>query len=125
MNPAAKSLILKAQDNLETAKKYLDDDQQHDIVGYNLAQACEYFLKSLCAVRDLEYPHDEEGHDLDALMSLLEEDNLSAVSSYADLVELTQYNSTGAHIRKESRLNLRDYLAQLEDFKGLVREHTM
>ena len=124
MNPAAKSLILKAQDNLETAKKHLDDDQQHDIVGYNLAQACEYFLKSLCAVRDLEFPHDEEQHDLDALMSLLEEDNLAAVSSYADLVELTQYNSTGAHIRKENRLNLRDYLVQLEDFKNLVREHT-
>jgi len=125
MNPAAKSLILKAQDSLETAKKNLDDDQQHDIVGYNLAQAAELLLKALCTARGLEYPHDEEGHDLDTLVTLLEENNFAAVSSHADLIELTQYNSLSHRVRKDQRLNLRDYLAQVEDFKALVGQHTM
>jgi HEPN domain-containing protein len=125
MNPAAKSLILKAQDNIDTAKRYLDDDQQHDIVGYNLAQACEFLLKALCAVRNLEYPHDEEQHDLDALMQILEEDNLAAVSSHADVVDLTAYNSLSSRVRPDGRLNLKEYLTYVEDLKALVGEHTM
>ena len=120
MNANAKSLILKAQDNIDTAKKYLDDDNQHDVAGYNLAQAVEHFLKALCAAHELEYPNDEEGHDLDALMQILEENNLAAVSSHADLVELTQYNSPRAHVRRENRLDLHSYMSQLMDFKALV-----
>ncbi len=125
MNPTAKSLILKAQDNIDTAKKFLDDDSQHDVVGYNLAQATECLLKALCATRDLEFPDGDDGHDLDSLMETLEEDNLAAVSSHADVVELTQYNNPRAHVRPEDRLDLAEYLEHVEDLKKLVREHTM
>ena len=120
MSAHAKSLIIKAQDNLEVAKKLLEDEKQHDIVGYNLAQACEQYLKSLCDMRGLEYPGDDEGHDLDALMQILEENNFAAISSHADVVELTAYNSPNAHIRKEERLDLTEYLDYVESLKKLV-----
>jgi HEPN domain-containing protein len=122
MNSTAKSLILKAEDNLNTARQHLDDDKQHDIVGYNLAQACEMYLKALCVLRDLEFPSDEEGHDLDALMQILEEDNLSAISSHADIVELTPYNSTTAKVRPDERLDMKEYWDHVQDLKNFIRE---
>jgi HEPN domain-containing protein len=125
MNSTAKSLVLKAQDSLDTANKFIGDDQQHDIAGYNLAQATECFLKALCSERDLEFPQGEESHDLDHLLSLLEEDGLTAISSLADVVDLTPYNSPRAHIRKEDRMNLKEALVHVEDLKNLVREHLM
>lgn len=118
----AKSLILKAQDNIDTAKMNIDNEKQHEVIGYNLAQACELFLKSLLEMRDLEYPHDEEGHDLDGLMAILEENGCSEVSSHADIIELTPYNDTRAFIKPEERLNLKDYLTYTEDLKKLVGE---
>lgn len=125
MNQAATSLILKAQDNLNTAKAHLDDEAQHEIVGYNLAQATEFFLKALCSVMELEFPHDEEGHDLDALMQILEENNFAAISSHADLIDLTPYNSPRAHIRKEQRLNLNEYYGYVDNLKSLVKKETL
>ncbi len=122
MSAHAKSLILKAQDDLDLAKKHLDDEKQHDLVGYNLAQACEKYLKALCDMRGLQYPADEEGHDLDALMQVLEENNFAAISSHADIIELTPYNSTKAHIRPEDRLDLEEYVGYVENLKKLVGE---
>lgn len=122
MSAHAKSLIIKASENLEVAKKHLDDEKQHDVVGYNLAQACEQFLKALCEMRGLEYPSDDEGHDLDVLMQVLEENNFSAISSHADIIELTEYNSPKALVRKEDRLNLKEYLDYVENLKLLVGE---
>ncbi len=122
MNSTAKSLILKAEDNLNTARQHLDDDKQHDIVGYNLAQACEMYLKALCVLRNLEFPGDDEGHDLDALMQILEEDNLSAISSHADIVELTPYNSTTAKVRPDERLDMKEYWDHVQDLKNFIRE---
>lgn len=124
MNPTAKSLILKAQDSIDTAKKFMSDESQHDVVGYNLAQAVECLLKALCATRDLPFPDGEAAHDLDSLMETLEEDNLAAVSSHADVVELTQYNNPRAHVRQEDRLDMEEYLEHVEDLKKLVGEHT-
>lgn len=125
MNPTAKSLILKAQDSLDTAKAKLNDESQHDAVGYNLAQASEFLLKALCAIRGLEIPHGAESHDLDFLMETLEENNLSAVSSHADVIELTPYNSPTAQVRRSERLDLEEYLEYVEDLKKLVGEMAM
>ena len=122
MSAHAKSMILKAQDDLDIAKKHLNDEKQHDLVGYNLAQACEKFLKALCEMRGLEYPHDDEGHDLDALMQVLEENNFSAISSYADVIELTPYNSPNAHVRADERLDMEEYVGYVENLKKLVGE---
>jgi HEPN domain-containing protein len=121
MTPAAKSLLLKAQDHLDTAKRSVDDMSQHDIVGYNLAQAVECYLKALCVLRNLEYPKDSEGHDLDALMTLLEEDHLAAVSSHADVIELTRYNSLSARVHASDRLDLNEFCGRVEDMKVLFR----
>jgi HEPN domain-containing protein len=120
MSAHARSLIIKASENLEVAKKHLDDEKQHDMVGYNLAQACEQFLKALCEMRGLDYPSDDTGHDLDTLMQVLEENNFSAISSHADIIELTEYNSPKAYIKKEDRLNLNEYLEYVESLKSLV-----
>lgn len=120
--PTAKSLILKSQDNFEVAKNTISDDKQHDITGYNLAQACELLLKSLLEMRDIEYPHNEEGHDLDNLIVLLEEEGFAEISSHADIIDLTPYNNAKAHIKSDERLNLKDYLAHTEDLKKLVGE---
>lgn len=122
MSAHIKSLIIKAQDDLNLAKTHLHDEKQHLLVGYNLAQACEKYLKALCEMRGLEYPHDEEGHDLDALMSVLEENNFAAVSSHADVVELTSYNSTNAHVRADEQLDMEEYFNYVEDLKKLVGE---
>lgn len=122
MNPAVKSLIIKAQDNLDTANKMISDDKQHDIVAYNLAQAGELLLKALCEMRNVEYSNDEDGHDLDMLMENLEESGFAAVSSYADVVELTMYNSTTAHVSKDDRLDLEEYASYVEDLKKFVGE---
>lgn len=121
MTAHAKSLILKAQDDLELAKKNLQDEKQHDLVGYNLAQACEKYLKALIEMRGLDYPEDD-ANDLDALMQVLEEGNFAAISSHADIIELTQYNNTRAHIRKDDRLDLQEYLGYVEELKKLVGE---
>ncbi|UOE99740.1 HEPN domain-containing protein [Bdellovibrio reynosensis] len=120
MSAHAKSLILKAQDDLDLAKKHVDDEKQHDLVGYNLAQACEKYLKALCDMRGLSYPEDD--HDLDALMSTLEEANFSAISSHADVIELTPYNSANAHIREDERLDMEEYITHVENLKKLVGE---
>lgn len=120
MSAHAKSLIFKAQEDLDLAKKYLEDDTQHELVGYNLAQACEKYLKALCDMKGLEYPSNEEGHDLDALMQILEENNFSAISSHADVIELTPYNSTTARIRPDERLDLQEYVSYVDNLKKLV-----
>ena len=122
MTPFAKSMILKAQDNIDTAKAHLDDPAQHEVAGYNLAQAVECMLKALLQLREVEIPEGEDGHDLDVLLSLLEEDNMVQASSHADVVELTPYNNSRAHIAPEDRLDLREWLGYVEDLKGLVKE---
>lgn len=124
MIPAAKSLILKAQDSIDTAKRHIDNDEQHDIAGYNLAQASEHLLKALLVVRGLEFPK-EDAHDLDTLMTILEEAGFAAVSSHADVLELNIYNSPSAHIRKHERVDLREMLVNVEDLKKLVGQHSM
>ncbi len=122
MNPAVKSFIIKAQDHIDLAQKLMDEEPQHDIVGYNLAQASELLLKALCEMRGIEYPHDQDGHDLDILLTTLEEADFSAVSSYADVIDLTMYNNTTAHVRKEDRLELSECLGYVEDLKKFVGE---
>jgi HEPN domain-containing protein len=122
MSAHAKSLILKAQENLDLAKKNLSDEKQHDMVGYNMAQACEQFLKALIEMRGLEYPDGDDSHDLDELMQVLEEGNFAAISSHADVIELTQYNGTSAHVRKDDRLDLEEYMDYVEALKKLVGE---
>ncbi len=117
----AKSLILKAQDDLDLAKTHLRDEKQHMLVGYNLAQACEKYLKALCDLRGLEYSK-EDSHDLDALMSVLEEANFSAISSHADVIELTPYNNASAHIQDDEELDLEEYIGYVEELKKLVGE---
>lgn len=120
---SAKTLILNAQDSFELAKKSLSDHKQHEFVGYNLAQACELFMKALCEMRELEYPHDEEGHDLDALMQILEEGNLSAISSLEDIIQLNAYNSTGpVTVREADRVDLNEFIDHVEDLKKLVAQ---
>ncbi|WP_374078019.1 HEPN domain-containing protein [Bdellovibrio bacteriovorus] len=120
MSAHAKSLILKAQDDLDLAKKHIGDEKQHELVGYNLAQATEKFLKALCDMRGLQYPEDD--HDLDALMSTLEEHNFAAISSHADVIELTPYNATNAHIHEDERLDMEEYFGYVENLKKLVGE---
>ena len=121
MTPAAKSLILKAQEHLDVAKSQLGDEAQHDVVGYNLAQASECFMKALMSLRDLEFPQGDDAHDLDLLMQTLEEDNLAAISSHADVIELTRYNTTRGKVRPDDRLDLREYLGFVEEMKVLFQ----
>lgn len=118
----AKSLILKAQDNLDIAQKSMNDESQHDIAGYNLAQACELYLKAMMAMRDLDFPEGDDAHDLDFLMTTLEEEGFAEISSHADVIELTQYNAPSAHVRKDERLDLDEYLGYVNDLKKLVGE---
>lgn len=125
MTPHAKSLILKAQDNIDTARRNIDDAHQHEIVGYNLAQACENLLKALLTLRDVDFPEGNDAHDLDTLMSLLEEDNMTSISSHADIVELTPYNSLTARITGSERLNLHEYLGYVEDLKAFVGQNAL
>lgn len=120
-SPLAKSLLLKGQEHLDVAKRDISEESQHDVVGYNLAQACECFMKALCSMRELEFPKGEDAHDLDALMQILENDNLTAISSHADVIDLTQYNSINARVRPEDRLDLREYAGYVEDMKALFR----
>lgn len=116
----AKSLILQAQDHLNLAQQNIQDAKQHDMVGYNLAQACEKFLKALCDMRELPYP--DEDNDLDALITTLEEANFSLISSHADVIELTEYNSARAVISEKDRLDLSEYMGYTLNLKKLVGE---
>ncbi|MGE5085411.1 MAG: HEPN domain-containing protein [Bacillota bacterium] len=118
----AKSMILKAEDNIAIAQKNINDETQHDVVGYNLAQACELYLKSLLTLRELEFPEGDEAHDLDVLMTTLEDEGFSEISSHADVIELTQYNSPSAHIREDDRLDLEEYMGHVKELKKLVGE---
>ena len=120
MSAHVKSMIIKAQEDLNLAKQHLQDEDQHDIVGYNLAQATEKLLKALCEIRNLRYPSEDDGHDLDLLVETLEEANFAAISSHADLIELNMYNSPKAYVRKEDRLDLSEYFGLVEDLKKLV-----
>jgi HEPN domain-containing protein len=122
MSSHAKSLIIKAQSDLDLAKKHLDDEEQHDLVGYNLAQATEQLLKALCGIRGLSYPSDEDGHDLDLLVETLENGNFALISSHADIIDLTQYNSPKAYVREEDRLDLEEYYGYVSELKKLVGE---
>lgn len=119
---SAKSLILNGQDALDLAKKNIDDHKQHDFVGYNLAHAAELFMKAVCEMRGIDYPHGDDGRDLDHLMELLEESGFSAISSHADVNELTIYNSTasGHMVRENDRLDLEQALSDVEELKKTV-----
>ena len=116
----AKSLILQAQDHLNLAQTNVHDSKQHDMVGYNLAQACEKFLKALCDMRELPYP--DEDNDLDELITAMEEAGLSPISSHADIIELTAYNSARAVVSEKDRLDLAEYLEYTLNLKKLVGE---
>ena len=82
-------------------------------------------MKALIILREIEIPEGEDPHDLDVLMSLLEEDNMAAISSYADVVELTPYNSLSARIAPGQRLNLHEYLGHVEDLKKFIGQTVM
>jgi HEPN domain-containing protein len=125
MTPQAKSLILKAQDSIDTAKRAIDDQHQHEIVGYNLAQASENLLKTLLLLREIDFPEGDDAHDLDVMMSLLEEDNMTTISSHADIIELTPYNSLSAHITGSERLNMHEYLGLVEELKKFVGQNAL
>jgi|GEM_PF-1003774 HEPN domain. len=120
---AAQTLIMNAQDALDLAKKNIADDKQHEMVGYNLAQASELFMKAICEMRGIEYPRNSaDSHDLDHLMELLEEGGFSPISSHEDVNALTIYNSTeGRHtVRDADRLDLEEMIEHVEDLKTLV-----
>jgi HEPN domain-containing protein len=120
---AVQTLIMNAQDALDLAKKNVTDDKQHELVGYNLAQASELFMKALCEMRGLEYPRNsEDGHDLDHLMELLEEGGFSPISSHEDVNALTIYNSKASahHVKDDDRLDLEEMVDAVEELKKLV-----
>lgn len=111
----AKILLAKAKDDLELVKTIIGLKNQHDNAGYHLCQACEKILKALCEVRGLTYSTDgKKGHDLDRLLTHLEEDGMSEVSSFEDIIALTVYDAQARYdyLSDEERLDLKEYLAK-------------
>ena len=76
----------------------------------------------MMTLRELEFPEGDDGHDLDVLMTTLEDEGFSEISSHADVIELTQYNSPSAHVSKDDRLDLSEYAGYVNDLKKLVGE---
>lgn len=62
-----KTLLLKADHDLETARILIEHDAPLDTVAFHVQQAAEKMLKALLASRDVQYPLT---HDLRALLNL-------------------------------------------------------
>jgi HEPN domain-containing protein len=63
----AKTLVLKADNDLKTARIGFDHDAPLDTVAFHVQQAAEKMLKALLASRGIGYPLT---HDLRALLNL-------------------------------------------------------
>ncbi|MEK6409399.1 MAG: HEPN domain-containing protein [Acidobacteriota bacterium] len=63
----AKTLILKADNDLKMARIGFDHDAPLDTVAFHVQQAAEKMLKALLASRGVDYPRT---HDLRALINL-------------------------------------------------------
>ena len=58
-------------------------------------------------------------------MAALEEDNMTTISSHADIIELTPYNYASARISADERLDLREWLGYVEDLKQFVGQNAL
>lgn len=121
-----KILLAKAKDDIDLVAAVIDSENQHDNAGYHLSQACEKTLKALCELKGVAYPTDgKKGHDLDRLMSLLEDQGVQEISSFENIVSLSVYDAQARYdyLSDEEQLDLKEYLELSKKlFKFVLKE---
>lgn len=118
------NLLKKAKDDIDLAEKLIDHDQQHDNVGYHLAQAVEKIFKFICQQRNIKYLKSAKGHDLEILFGQLLEANREFMS-YKNLMKLDVYQSKIRYdyLPRQERVDLTEMLAEIHRLLKEIERH--
>lgn len=87
-------LIFKAKEDLITAKYLLDGFNNHnlelklDIIFFHLQQCTEKLIKSVLDFSGIKFPY---SHDIEELVTLLQQNNIQTIPNIQRLIPLTEY----------------------------------
>jgi HEPN domain-containing protein len=117
-------LFIKAKEDFVAAKYLLDGFNNHglelnlEIIFFHFQQCAEKLLKSVLDIHSIKFPHT---HDLDNLMTLLEENNIFLFDELEELLPLTDFAVEGRYSILHDDLNDTDkYIALLDTFIKIV-----
>ncbi len=93
-------LFIKGKEDFIAAKYLLDGFHNHnlqlklDIIFFHFQQCAEKFIKSILDFYGIRFPRT---HDLDEIITILEESNIDIGFSLEGLIELTDYAVEGRY----------------------------
>ena len=93
-------LFIKAKEDFVAAKYLLDGFNHHglelnlEIIFFHFQQCAEKLLKAVLDIHKIKFPHT---HDLDNLMTLLEENNIFLFEDLEELLPLTDFAVEGRY----------------------------
>jgi HEPN domain-containing protein len=93
-------LIIKAKDDLTSAKYLLDGFHNHslelrlDIIFFHFQQSAEKLIKAILDLSNVKFPHT---HDLEELLKILSQENIKTLGNITLLVPLTTFAVEGRY----------------------------
>jgi len=117
-------LFIKAKEDFVAAKYLLDGFNHHglelnlEIIFFHFQQCAEKLLKTVLDIHKIKFPHT---HDLDNLMTLLEENNIFLFEDLEELLPLTDFAVEGRYSIIHDDLSDSDkYIVLLNTFIEIV-----
>lgn len=117
-------LFIKAKEDFVAAKYLLDGFSHHglelnlEIIFFHFQQCAEKLLKTVLDIHKIKFPHT---HDLDNLISLLEENNIFLFEDLEELLPLTDFAVEGRYSIIHDDLSDSDkYVVLLNTFIEIV-----
>jgi len=117
-------LFIKAKEDFVAAKYLLDGFNHHglelnlEIIFFHFQQCAEKLLKTVLDIHKIKFPHT---HDLDNLMTLLEENNIFLFEDLEELLPLTDFAVEGRYSIIHDDLSDSDkYIILLNTFIEIV-----
>jgi len=117
-------LFIKAKEDFVAAKYLLDGFNHHglelnlEIIFFHFQQCAEKLLKAVLDIHKIKFPHT---HDLDNLMTLLEENNIFLFEDLEELLPLTDFAVEGRYSIIHDDLHDSDkYIALLNTLMEIV-----
>ncbi len=117
-------LFKKAKSDLELAKYALDGftndklEIELDVIAFHLQQSAEKLLKSLLDYYKIKFP---KTHDLENLISIIDEKNISVNTDLSGLIYLNDYAVEGRYAVIHDDLdNIQIYIDLIDTLKSEV-----
>ncbi|MCK9373345.1 MAG: HEPN domain-containing protein [Sulfuricurvum sp.] len=117
-------LFIKAKEDFVAAKYLLDGFNHHglelnlEIIFFHFQQCAEKLIKTVLDIHNIKFPHT---HDLDNLMTLLEENEIFLFDDLEELLPLTDFAVEGRYSIIHDDLNDSDkYITLLNTLMEIV-----